>query len=135
MTMSYLYLARAVMLDVRFMKCFHGFTGLSQKLHFFLDLKACWQDERQSYSILRENAFCRWSVFYSICVYVYIHTHYPGSPLVVEVVLSMEPHYHYKDIIKASKIVTEQLLITIINLILYKKKYSKSSTILGHYIW
>ena len=66
---------------------------------------------------------------------------YPSSNIVVVVmpvvvlVLSMEPHYHYKDIIKASKIVTEQLLITIINLILYKKKYSKSSTILGHYIW
>ena len=44
---------------------------------------------------------------------------------VVVLVLSMEPHYHYKDIIKASKIVTEQLLITIINLILYKKIFKE----------
>ena len=55
---------------------------------------------------------------------------YPSSNIVVVMpvvvlVLSMEPHYHYKDIIKASKIVTEQLLITIINLILYKKKIFK----------
>ena len=45
---------------------------------------------------------------------------------VVVLVLSMEPHYHYKDIIKASKIVTEQLLITIINLILYKKNIQRA---------
>ena len=61
-----------------------------------------------------------------MCVYT------PSSNIVVVVmpvvvlVLSMEPHYHYKDIIKASKIVTEQLLITIINLILYKKNIQRA---------
>ena len=62
---------------------------------------------------------------FNMCVYTPSSNIVVVMPVVV-LVLSMEPHYHYKDIIKASKIVTEQLLITIINLILYKKNIQRA---------